>query len=149
MSRDQAGNIIVADGQAFEVRVFDPQGQHVLSFGQEGGGPGDFQSLDAVWPLEDGSLLAVDDRLGRISRFDMNGRLVETATLENNVDLSANVFRPGGPGMGPFLRQPASQLRIRGRHRFHLHGRLRKPLLHWRGEPPGAVCTPQPRRYTR
>ncbi|MCY3548530.1 MAG: 6-bladed beta-propeller [Gemmatimonadetes bacterium] len=99
VSRDQAGNIIVADAQAFEVRVFDPQGQHVLSFGQEGGGPGDFQSLDAVWPLEDGSLLAVDDRLDRISRFDMNGRLIETATLENNVELSANVFRPGGPGM--------------------------------------------------
>lgn len=99
VSRDPAGNFIVADGQAFEVRVFDPQGQHVLSFGQEGEGPGDFQSLDAAWPLEDGSLLAVDDRRGGISRFDMNGRVIETAALENNIVLSASIFRPGGRGM--------------------------------------------------
>ena len=98
-SRDQAGNFIVADGQALDVRVFDSQGQHVFSFGQKGEGPGDFQSLDAAWALEDGSLLAVDDHLGRISRFDPNGRVIETAAIENNIVLSANIFRPGGRGM--------------------------------------------------
>ena len=107
VSRDPADNFIVADGQALEVRVFDPQGQHVLSFGQEGEGPGDFQSLDAAWPLEDGSLLAVDDHLGRISRFDMNGRVIETAALENNIVLSTNIFRPGGRGMVLSYANPA------------------------------------------
>ena len=99
VSRDSAGNIIVADRQAFEVRVFDPQGRHVASFGQEGEGPGDFDRLDASWPLEDGTLLAMDDRLGRISRFDMSGRVIETAEIELRDRLPANTHRPGGPGM--------------------------------------------------
>ena len=99
VSRDSAGNIIVADRQTFEVRVFDPQGRHVVSFGQEGQGPGDFEALGAAWPLEDGTLLAVDDRQGRISRFEMGGRVVETAQLEHSELLRAHTYRPGGPGM--------------------------------------------------
>ena len=58
----------MADRQAFEVRVFDPQG-----------------------PLEDGTLLVVDDRLGRISRFDMSGRVIEITSM---VDV-ANLFFSG------------------------------------------------------
>lgn len=99
VSRDSAGNIVVADQQAFEVRVFDPQGRHLASFGQEGEGPGDFERLDAAWPHEDGTLLVVDDRLGRISRFDMGGRVIETAEIELRDLLPANTHRPGGPGM--------------------------------------------------
>lgn len=41
----------------------------------------------------------VDDPLGRISRFDMGGRVIETAEIELRDLLPANTHRPGGPGM--------------------------------------------------
>ena len=42
------GRIVVADGASNEVRVFDPDGVHLVSWGGEGEGPGEFDALSGV-----------------------------------------------------------------------------------------------------
>ena len=65
--RDADGNFIVADNGAGEVRVFDPGGNHLRSFGSRGEGPGEFQALVGAWPRADGSIVTADRRLRRVS----------------------------------------------------------------------------------
>src|SRR5690606_37125397 len=70
--------IVVADASN-EVRVFDRAGSFVRSFGRTGEGPGEFTYLDALAFAPDGTLLARDSRLMRVTRFDTagcGGRLV-------------------------------------------------------------------------
>ena len=112
--RDPAGNVIVADRQAYEVRIFDPRGRHLLSFGREGEGPGDFEWLAAAWPLEDGTILAADASLDRISRFDMNGRTLGAVVIEHREDLQIRRYRPGGPGMVLGYANPPKPLVMSG-----------------------------------
>ena len=79
--RDGEGSFIVADNGAGEIRVFDAEGNHVRSFAGRGEGPGEFQALVGAWPLADGSIVAADRRLQRITRFDAEGTLLGTGTL--------------------------------------------------------------------
>ena len=39
------GTIYVADGLAYEIRAFSPDGELLLRVGREGGGPGEFRSI--------------------------------------------------------------------------------------------------------
>jgi hypothetical protein len=68
------GSIVVLDRLSSELHRFDAQGQHVVSFGGKGEGPGEFRS--AMWLQRLGDTLVVFDRGGRVSRFDPNGRLL-------------------------------------------------------------------------
>lgn len=100
--RDGEGNFIVADNGAGEVRVFDPGGHHLRSFGSRGEGPGEFQSLVGAWPRADGHIVTADRRLRRVSRFNAEGTLLGTGTL-SGVD-GMDMATPVGPGgSGTFL----------------------------------------------
>ena len=88
---DGAGNLIVADGQMDEIRIFDASGAHLQTIGGPGEGPGEFRALAGAWPAADGAIVAVDQRLDRITRFGPDGELLATAT-----------FR--GPGERPMIR---------------------------------------------
>lgn len=71
------GSIFVFDALASEVRVFDPAGVHVRSFGRRGNGPGEFGSAAAgIFLTNDGVLLVPDVGNGRISRISAEGELV-------------------------------------------------------------------------
>lgn len=87
---DGAGNLIVADGQMGEIRIFDASGAHLRTIGGPGEGPGEFRGLAGAWPTE-GAVVAVDSRLRRITRFGPEGELLATATLQ-------------GPGEQPMIR---------------------------------------------
>ena len=88
---DGAGNLIVADGQMDEIRIFDAGGAHLQTIGGPGEGPGEFRALAGAWPTAGGAIVAADQRLDRITRFGPDGELVGTAT-----------FR--GPGEQPVIR---------------------------------------------
>ena len=88
---DDAGNFIVADGQAGEIRVFNATGDHLHTVGGAGEGPGEFRALAGAWPTAEGVIVAVDTRLDRITRFGPDGRLLATATFD-------------GPGEAPMIR---------------------------------------------
>lgn len=98
VARDAMGNLIVADGQALEIRVFDPDGGHLRSLGREGEAPGEFLTLRGAWPLADGGILVLDTRLDRITRFGAEGTTVETAALSSPDDLLVLPIGLGGTG---------------------------------------------------
>ena len=98
VARDALGNLVVADGQALDIRVFDPEGGYLRSLGREGEGPGEFLDLTGAWTLADGSIVTVDYRLDRITRFDAEGAPVGTATFSSPDDLIVLPVALGGPG---------------------------------------------------
>lgn len=56
VAADPRGRILVADGQAHEVRVFDPDGSFLFHLGGEGDGPGEFRTPCCVGFSADGEL---------------------------------------------------------------------------------------------
>jgi hypothetical protein len=52
------GRIVVADGQANELRWFDAAGRHLKTAGRKGGGPGEFDGLHALLRLPGDSVAA-------------------------------------------------------------------------------------------
>lgn len=67
------GHIAVADRHAQEVRVFDDAGDHVLTFGRLGEGPGEFTTLWSIAELAGDTIAAVDPSGGRVSLFSSAG----------------------------------------------------------------------------
>jgi hypothetical protein len=68
------GRTYVADAQSRDIRVFDRQGRFLFRFGRSGEGPGEFTAIDALAHAPDGTLLARDPRLFRVTRFDAEGK---------------------------------------------------------------------------
>jgi hypothetical protein len=66
------GDVYVADGRNFEVRVFGPDGAHRRTFGREGEGPGEFQALSSLAWAGD-MLLTMDPMLGRVGEWSGEG----------------------------------------------------------------------------
>ena len=97
--RDAAGNVVVADGQAYEIRIFDEDGRHLRSLGREGEGPGEFESLQGAWPVADGGIVAADIILDRITQFGPEGTATGTATFSGMEGLSGFPVGLAGPGM--------------------------------------------------
>ncbi|WP_419948265.1 6-bladed beta-propeller [Candidatus Palauibacter sp.] len=60
---DEEGRIHVLDGQALNVRVFDPTGEYIETLGGPGEGPGELRTAESVVLLADGRV-AVNDQLG-------------------------------------------------------------------------------------
>ena len=55
---DAEGNILVADAADYSVRIFGPDGSHVVSFGREGEGPMEFSGTPhSIEALADGRIL--------------------------------------------------------------------------------------------
>lgn len=81
VARDREDNVIVADGGSDEIRVFDSGGNHIRTLGGSGEGPGEFEVLSGVWPLEDGTTAAFDSRLDRISHFGAMGEVLGSTAL--------------------------------------------------------------------
>ena len=103
--RDAVGNVVVADGQALEIRIFDVEGRHVQSLGRDGEGPGEFRTLSGAWPIryldetsvESRQIIAADSELDRITRFSGEGTPMGTATLAGREDMSIRTVGLAGP----------------------------------------------------
>ena len=80
------GRIVVANQGTYELRVFNPSGIHLDTWGGEGEGPGEFPYLRGLeaWP---GDSVAAWYGLRRgISVFDADGNFGRNFTLERNED---------------------------------------------------------------
>jgi len=73
---DADGRIIVLDRQSREVRIFSTDGEHALSFGRSGGGPGEFRAPDHLRILSDGRIIVRDQAAARFSVFTPDGKYV-------------------------------------------------------------------------
>ncbi|MEX2283468.1 MAG: 6-bladed beta-propeller [Gemmatimonadota bacterium] len=80
------GSILVIDGQAQEVRVFDGGGDHVRTIGRKGSGPGEFQNAHGLAWDDRGRLWVADAGNNRYSVFDSLGNhLFERQTANRGV----------------------------------------------------------------
>lgn len=98
---DGQGRIFVLDRQAQEVRVYSPQGEHLLTIGGPGEGPGEFQRPDHIRIMGDGRILVRDGRW-RFSLFTPEGAFLETWPILTGYG-SARPFYllPNGQALNP------------------------------------------------
>jgi hypothetical protein len=76
------GTLLVADGQANEIRAFDAQGRFLRKMGRSGGGPGEFRGLESLHLLPGDTVAAYDYMAARLSFFAPGGAFVRSVTVE-------------------------------------------------------------------
>jgi len=75
---DEEGNIYVLESRNRRVQIFDKNGTYLRTIGRKGQGPGEFEAAVRLFLSPAG--LSVFGR-GRISRFDREGRFLDTTTF--------------------------------------------------------------------
>ena len=85
VARLSGGHIAVANRGSNDIRIFDARGRHVTTFGQSGGGPGEFRrielvarSADTAWFYDSGLRRVTSVRLG--AKPELLGTTLITAT---------------------------------------------------------------------
>jgi hypothetical protein len=73
--------LLVADNQTAELRVFGADGQVVQVLGGKGDGPGEFQRITQLSVTPDNAVHAYDLVHSRISSFDQRGSLIATIPM--------------------------------------------------------------------
>lgn len=104
----ESGQVVIADGGASIIRLFDGAGGFLKQFGGSGEGPGEFQSLRSIWPAAGDSLGAWDSGARRLTFIDLISAEVRTApiTLDPgssesvNLDLMAGTRADGSVAIG-------------------------------------------------
>jgi hypothetical protein len=78
MAEDHRGGIYVLDAQVPEIRHFDRTGQLIGTVGREGEGPGEYSRWSLGMAVDSaGVLFMYDWGIGRIVRFDADGRALD------------------------------------------------------------------------
>ncbi len=73
------GEIFIADGYAnARVHKFSPQGEHLMSWGEPGTGPGEFNLPHGVWVDRRGRVLVADRENDRVQVFTQQGEHITT-----------------------------------------------------------------------
>jgi len=75
------GRLAVADAQAEEVRLFDPQGIHLRTLGGEGAGPGELSGMQGVHVDHEGLLRVAEQGNSRLSVFHPDSGFVTSYPL--------------------------------------------------------------------
>ena len=80
------GPLLVLDGQLERVHVFDADGVWLRSFGDEGGGPGEFRGAGALFCDTDGTVVVVQGMPLRLVRFALDGEVLPEAPFDDGVE---------------------------------------------------------------
>ena len=83
---DEYGNFYVLDRMERKALKFDPKGNLILSFGQKGQGPGDFQSPGRIIVTKQGHLAVCEDMYD-ISFHRTDGTFIKRVHLSNRLAL--------------------------------------------------------------
>lgn len=75
--------LLIVDNGYSQITKVDYQGKLILSFGKEGRGPGEFQSIAGFWPFEN-EYLVYDYNSFKFSIFDHSGKLIDEEVLDEN-----------------------------------------------------------------
>ena len=78
---NQQGRIYVVNAGEASIRVYDEQGEFQHRFGNQGSGPGEFQTISAVLIDSKDRLLIVDSGLARVSAFSLDGDFIKSWEL--------------------------------------------------------------------
>lgn len=74
------GRVVIADATSMELRFFDNNGRFLHAAGGSGGGPGEFERLEAIARFANDSLFAYGR--WRVSIFDHEGEFVRSFSVE-------------------------------------------------------------------
>jgi len=75
--------LLIVDNAYYQITKVDKEGNLLFSFGKQGRGPGEFQSISGYWPLEN-EILVYDYNSFKFSTFDQAGELKEEEVLDEN-----------------------------------------------------------------
>lgn len=108
------GTIVVADAGRRSIHRFDTSGKYLGSTGREGQGPGEFVDLLSMGACSDGTLLAFDFALNRISMFDIKGVYVRAITPPQWFSIGSVLSCDSTANVVTFQDQPQTRPRQRG-----------------------------------
>lgn len=74
------GRIVVANAGTHELRFYGSDGRHLRSVGRQGGGPGEFERIDALDRPAGDTLAVWDTEALRLSSFTPDGELVRSVS---------------------------------------------------------------------
>ena len=86
------GTLMVLDAQVPVLRVYGTDGVHLRDIGREGGGPGEYDSPDAMAVLPDGRILVRDPANSRISVFSPEGESLEQWPLSGGFNTNERFY---------------------------------------------------------
>lgn len=79
------GRLVVVNAGSGEVRIYDQDGQYLLSHGRKGEGPGEFESPALAGVLGPDTLVIIDTQLRRISLVQAGVGFLRSARLEDEI----------------------------------------------------------------
>ncbi|MFC1492902.1 6-bladed beta-propeller [candidate division KSB1 bacterium] len=79
---DRSGNYYILDSGNNRIQKLDPDGKYLLTIGNKGQGPGEFESISSI-DIGGSELLYVNDN-GTMDVFDLEGELINSIRLERN-----------------------------------------------------------------
>jgi len=94
------GDLVIANAGVPELWFMDSGGQLVKRVGAQGEGPGEFGTLSSLHVQADTSLVVYDDRLARLTEFDLSGemlanrRMTEANPISDLIPLAASQEGP-------------------------------------------------------
>lgn len=94
MTMDDDANIYVVDNRNYRIAVFNPAGEFLHSFGNQGRGPGEFRSIRLV--SFDGEVLQLwDSSNRRLSRFSKEGAFIDDMLPPQQASVTSMILCPG------------------------------------------------------
>jgi hypothetical protein len=109
-ARQSDGDVVLVDGGAGTVRLYDRRGSFLTTLGGPGEGPGEFRDPGAVLVTPGDSMVIWDNLAFRLSRFDEAGTLAGVRTLDL-AQIAEAVEPPLYPG--PVTPLPGGDLLVR------------------------------------
>lgn len=97
---DSKGNVFVADIKLNCVKKFDSTGSYLLTFGQEGEGPGDFRAPATLAIGRNDEVIVYDDGNRRIQQLDQQGEYINSLYLTDGFGGEITVSPTGGLYVG-------------------------------------------------
>ncbi|MEI6741183.1 MAG: hypothetical protein WCK74_12810 [Gemmatimonadaceae bacterium] len=133
------GSIAVGNSATGELRLFDNSGRFLVSASRSGGGPGEFDAGEAIFPRVFGkTLLAGDPNHARVNRYQFSGKVLPQIVLVSSPP-AVRSFLEAAVGAQLLARVTASPIlqgapgqRIVTRYRYGLYdstGRQRSVLF--------------------
>lgn len=113
------GRIAVLDAQAQEVRVFEPDGRHLATFGGKGGGPGELQGAWGLMRDSEDRLWVPDHRNSRMSVYDAESGFVTSHPM---TVLSYGYVWRGAMLEGDRILEPSMTLQPERRSLLRIYG---------------------------
>jgi hypothetical protein len=92
---DDEERIFVSDWKESHIKVFDKDGNYLMTVGRKGQGPGEFESVTAIQITNQKELMVYDGNSRRISFFSLDGKLLRS---QGTSEIQALNFRLNSEG---------------------------------------------------